>query len=49
MKDIEKRLSKLFSYEVKEEEEEDELEFRVKRLEKLLDRRGILLSNCILR
>jgi pre-mRNA-splicing factor SYF1 len=32
-----------------EEEESDELEYRVRRLEKLLDRRGILLSNCVLR
>ena len=51
MQNIEKRISKLFGtiIEREEDEEVDELEFRVRRLEKLLDRRGVLLSNCVLR
>ena len=32
-----------------EANEEDELSFRISRLEKLVERRGILLSNCTLR
>ena len=51
MQNIEKRISKLFGTTIEREEDDevDELEFRVRRLEKLLDRRGVLLSNCVLR
>ena len=41
--------SKIIEENESESEEEDELEFKIYRVEKLVERRELLLNNCLLR